>query len=128
MYNILFQHTCETYWCSENVSRVTPCTILCSNIYVRHTDILKLYHISIQCTIFCFNIHVRHTDVLKMYQVSLHVKILFQYTCGTYWCTETLSSVTPCTLFCFNIHVRHIEVLKLFYVSLHVQQTVSVYM
>ena len=99
LYYILFQYTCEIYWCSETVSHVTPCTI------------------------FCFNIHVRYTDVLKLYQMY---NILFQYTCEIYWCSVTVSHVQysvsvymwdilmfwNCIAYhslyyiCFNIHVR----------------------
>jgi len=53
--------------------------------------------------------------------------ILLQYTYEIYWCTETVSHVTPCTIFCFNIHVRYTDVLKLCHMSLHVQYSASIY-
>ena len=64
----------------------------------------------------CFNIHVRHTDVLKLYHMSLHVQnsvsiyiwdilmfwncitchsmyiILFQCMCEMYWCETVMSA------------------------------------
>jgi len=101
--NVLFQYTCEIYWCSETVSHVTPCTI------------------------FCFNTHVRYTDVLKLYHMSLHVQYSVQYTCEIYWCSETVSHVTPRTILCFNTHARYTDVLKLYHMSLRVQNCFNIH-
>jgi len=128
MYNILFQYTCEIYWCSETVSHVTPCTIFYFSIPVRYSDIKKLYHMSLYVQ-YSVSIYVR---VLLMFwnSITYHslYNILLQYTCEIYWCSETMSYVTPCTIFCFSIHVRYTDVLNLNHISLHVQYSVSIYM
>jgi len=62
MYNILFQNTWEIYWCSENLSHVTPCTISNCDVSRSHTTTLSIrmlcyshvpikwmYHNSQQC-------------------------------------------------------------------------------
>ena len=144
MYNILFQYTCEIYWCSETVSHVTHYKILCFNMHVRCIDVLKLCLLS-RFVQYCFNIHVSYTDIQKLYHMSLHVQysvsiymlglltfwnyftchslhnILFQYTWEINRCSETVSHVTQCTIFCFNIHVRYNDVVKLYHMSLHVK-------
>jgi len=127
MNNILFQYTCEIYWCSETVSHVTPCTIFCFNIHVIFTDVLKLYHMSLHVQ---YSVSIHMWDILMFWNcVTCHsmYNILFQYTCEIYWCSETVSHVTPCTIFCFNTHVRYTDVLKLCHMSLHVQYSVSIY-
>jgi len=127
MYNILFQHTCEIYWCSETVSHVTPCTIYYFNIQVRYTDVQKLYHMSL---------HVQYSVSISMWHILIFwnsityhsmYNILFECTCEIYWCSEPVSHVTPCRIFCFNIHVRYTDVLKLYHMFLHVQYTISIY-
>jgi len=60
MYNILFQYTCELYWCSETVSHATPCTIFCLNIHVRYIDVLKLYHIPL---------HIQYTASIYIWDI-----------------------------------------------------------
>ena len=50
-----------------------------------------------------------------------YLNALFICTCEIYWCSETMSHVTPCTIFCFNIHMRYTDVLKLYHMSLPVQ-------
>jgi hypothetical protein len=127
-YNILFHYICEIYWCSETVSHVTPCTIFCFNVYVRCTDVLKLYHISLHVQ---YSVSMYMWDILMFWNcITCHsfYNILFQYTCEIYWCSQTVSNVTPCTIFCFNVYVRYTDVLKLYYMSLHVQYSVSLYM
>jgi len=151
MFNKLFQYSCEIYWNSETVAHVAPCTIFCFNIQVRYTDILKLYHMSLHVL---YSVSVYMWDILmfrncvtrhSMYNIvaifvwdilmfrncttchSMYNNLL-QYTCKIYWCSETVSHVTPCTIICFNKHVRYTDVLKLCHMSLHVQHFFSIYM
>jgi len=128
MYNILFQYTCEIYWCSETVSHVTPCTIFCFNIHVRYIDVLKLYHMSLNLQ---YPVSVFMWDILLFWNSITRnsmYNIMFQYICEVYWCSETVSHFNPCTIFCFNIHFRYTDVLKLHHISLHVQYSVLIYM
>jgi len=64
----------------------------------------------------CFNIYVRHTDVLKLYHMSLHVQYFVSNSFEIYWCSKSEPHVTPCAIVCFNIHVRFTDVLKLFHI------------
>jgi len=129
MYNILFQHTCEIYWCSETITCHPMYNILFQYIREIYWCSETVSHVT-QYKIFCFNMHVRYTDVLKLYHMSLHVQysvsicmwnilmfwncitchsmynIRFRYACEMYWCSETVSHVTPCKIICFNTHVR----------------------
>jgi hypothetical protein len=79
------------------------------------------------CTIITTDSTIHFSSCLQKENTD-YSNVLFQYTCETDWCSETVPHVTPCTIFCFNIHVRHIDVLKLYHMSLHVQYSVSVYM
>jgi len=128
MYNILFQYTCEFYSCSETLSPITPCTIFCYSIHVRYTDVLKLCHMSLPVQ---YSVSVYMWDILMFWIWIIYhymYNILFQYTCEIYWCSETISHVTPCTIFCFSIQVRYTDVLKLCHISVPEQYSVSVYM
>jgi len=64
MYNILFQYTCEIYWCCETVSHITPCIIFCFNIHVRYTDVLKLYHMSLHVQ---YSVSIYNWDLLMLW-------------------------------------------------------------
>jgi hypothetical protein len=113
MYNILFLYICEIYWCSETVSHVTPCTIFCFTIYVRYTDVLKLYHMPLHVQ---YSVSIYMWDILMFWNcITCHsmYNILFQYTCQIYWCSETVSHVPPCTIFNCNVSRPHTTTLSI---------------
>jgi len=83
---------------------------------VRYTDVLKLYHMSLHVK---YSVSVYMWDVLTFWNsITCHsmYNILFNIHVR-YWCSETVSNVTPCTIFCFSIHVRYTDVLRLSHVT-----------
>jgi hypothetical protein len=88
--NVLFQYTCEIYWCSETVSRVTPCTMFCFNIHVRYTGVLKLYHVSL---------HVQYPTVMSTGHIQQHSESQCCVT-AIYWYNEYIITATNVWISC----------------------------
>ena len=126
---LLFTLRCQTgswYW--------WHCTVTTTDS-TRYTDVLKLYHMSLNVK---YSVSNYMWDILmKLYDMSLNVQysvsicmwdilvfwncitchsmynILFQYTCEIYWCSETVSHVTPCTIFNCNVNRPHTTTLSI---------------
>jgi len=79
MYNILFQYTCEAYWCSETISHVTPCTISNCDVSRPHTTALSITMLS--------NSHVPYNQYIITAN-NVHISCKINSCLLPHWCSD----------------------------------------